>query len=108
MFRVTKKDITAESYCLKIFASQTLSLMGLMGPEFETFVTFEIRPMGLKTLQNCTNIAHKCSDFPGPGAQGTICKVTRRAGSLARSSSRRVYSGQGKMRHVWADAFLFF
>ena len=50
--------------------------MGLMGPECETFVTFEICPMGLKSLQNCTSIAHKCSNFPGPGAQcvGDVCR----------------------------------
>ena len=35
MFRATKKDATAERTVFKIFASQTLSLMGLMAPEFE-------------------------------------------------------------------------
>ena len=34
----------------------------------ETFAIFVMCPMGRETLQNYTNIAHKCPNFPGPGA----------------------------------------
>ena len=58
--------------------------MGLMEPECETFVTFEIAITGLESLQNCADTAHKCPNFPGPGAYWLV------AHNLAYDSQNRI------------------
>ena len=67
MFRATKKDITAERTVFKIFTSQTLSLMGLMGQNARHSPLLKIAPWGSNPFKIARILRTNAQISPGRG-----------------------------------------